>query len=363
MLLLLLLPTALALDTNIPCDFPVYDKMPDDWEDKAFIVKNTVPSEFRKEVELSTLYEKYGEYEIGIDHPSHRKPPTEHWQKTTMGEYIDNHVMKFHNMSIEDRLKDTEYFPMTLFGPTDILLKGYGHNMIPDRVQNMFECVSGVRVFGLSVKGTGYHFHHHGQVFNRLVYGKKIWLLSDEDHLDRFGDKPMSSIIDTLLREREELGIRVCVTEAGDSISVPHETYHATFSLETSFFGVCALENYPKPWWSFGSGVVHPYWYKMMEELRSELMHQRTVQIEEARFEVEEHMAFIEDLLGYLEVDYTISSTLKDNLIMSISHCDGYTYWAPYPTTICPTSVYLIANTRSVSEFTGENTRHRLDFF
>ena len=91
-LLLLLLPTAIALDTNIPCDLPVYNNMPEKWENKAFILKNTVPLEFRKEVELDTLYQKYGDYEIGIDHPGSGKPPSKHWQKTTMAQYIDNHV-------------------------------------------------------------------------------------------------------------------------------------------------------------------------------------------------------------------------------------------------------------------------------
>ena len=75
-LLLRLLPTAIALDTNIPCDLPVYLVMPEQWDNKAVILKNTVPLEFRKEVELNALYEKYPDYEIGIDHPGSGKPPS-----------------------------------------------------------------------------------------------------------------------------------------------------------------------------------------------------------------------------------------------------------------------------------------------
>ena len=377
LLLLLLLPTAIALDTNIPCDLPVYDTMPEKWQNKAFILKNTVPAEFRKEVELDTLYEKYGDYEIGIDHPGYDKPPSQHWQKTTMAQYIDNHVMKFHNKSIEEKLKDTEYVDMTLFGPTDIMLKGEGHNMIPDHVQKMFECSTGVRVFGLTVKGTGYHFHKHGQVFNRLVYGKKIWLLTDStDILDKFSLKPISAVIDTLLQDREQLGIRVCVTEPGDAISVPHGTYHATLALETSFFGVCALENYDhKPWYLYGSGIIYPYWYKMLEDMYTALVKQQTIKVKEPTFDIEAHDSFIHELIYELiyELDYTISSTVKDKLIMTISHCDGYTYWAPYPTDMCPTSHYLIANTKvppklkskndEMFEMTPDNTKHLIEYF
>lgn len=371
-LLLLLLPTAIALDTNIPCDLPVYNNMPEKWENKAFILKNTVPLEFRKEVELDTLYQKYGDYEIGIDHPGSGKPPSKHWQKTTMAQYIDNHVMKFHNKSIDDKINQTEYVDMTLFGPTDIYLNGHGHNMLPDHVQMMFECSTGVRVFGLSVKGTGFHFHAHGQVFNRLVYGKKIWLLTDStDKLIQFSKVPISSVIDTLLQDREELGIRVCVTEPGDTISVPHGTYHATFSLETSFFGVCAMENSSeKDWWRKGSGIKNPYWYKIMKEMRFALLKQQTIQIKEPTFHIEAHEPFLEELIGS---KYTVSSTDTDNLMLTISHCDGYTYWAPYPTNVCPTTHYIISNktvppkliSRSdqVFEVTPDSTKHLIEYF
>lgn len=372
LLLLLLLPTVIALDTNILCDLPVYDKMPEMWENKAFIVKNTVPPEFRKEVELDKLYEKYGDYEIGIDHPGSGKPPSKHWRKSTMAQYIDNHIMKFHNMSIGDKLKDTEYMDMTLFGPTDIYLNGHGHNMLPYHVQTMFECFTGVRVFGLSVKGTGFHFHAHGQVLNRLVYGKKIWLLTDStEKLIKFSNKPISSVIDTLLQHRKELDIRVCVTEPGDTISVPHGTYHATFSLETSFFGVCAMENsHEKEWWRKGSGIKNPYWYKIMKEMRFALLKQQTIQIKEPTFDIQAHKLFITELLA---TEYTISSTDKNNLMLTISHCNGYTYWAPYPTHICSTSHYIIANTKAppklisrsqeVFEVTRESTKQLIEYF
>ena len=118
----------------------------------------------------------------------------------------------------------------------------------------------------------------------------------------------------------------------------------------------------------------------MLEEMHFALLKQQTIKVKEPTFDIEAHDSFIHELvhqliyeLEYHELDYTISSTVEDNLIMTISHCDGYTYWAPYPTDMCPTSHYLIANTKvppkliskseEIFEMTPDNTKHLIEYF
>ena len=320
---LLLIHVVAAFD--VECDIPQYESMPNEWLNKAFVVrKHNVPDLFKKEVELDTLYTKYGHREIGIDHPASVRPPTPHWQRSTMREYIKNHVMRFHNKSMEYKMQ-SDYLDMTLFGPTDILLYGHGHNMIPKEVQDQYQCSTTEKVFGLGVKGTGFNFHAHSQVFNHLIYGKKLWFLTDK--VPSMSNRTsMSSIVYDLIREREKLNLKVCVLEDGDMISIPTSTYHATFNLETSFFVVCTAEgNEPRSWWKGGSGVRFPYWYKMLDEMRMALIYGQVIRFRENGFNASTHKRFIMELL-FVDTDLEILDVEPKRALLYIFYKDNMVY-------------------------------------
>jgi len=318
--LVLLIQVVAAFDVD--CDIPQYESMPNEWLNKAFVVRNHhVPDSFKAEVELDTLYTKYGHLEIGIDHPASTRPPSPYWQRSTMKDYIDNHVLRFHNNSMEYKM-EADYLDMTLFGPTDILLHGDGHNMIPKDVQDQYQCTTREKLFGLGVKGTGFNFHAHTQVFNHLIYGKKLWFLTDT--VPSISDRTsMSLIVHDLLREREKLNLKVCILEDGDMISIPTNMYHATFNLETSFFVVCTAEgNEPRSWWLGGSGVRYPYWYKMLFEMRMALIKDQVIRFREDVFNVSTHKRFIMELL-FIDTDIELSPVEQEITLLYISHNDG----------------------------------------
>lgn len=321
--LVLLIQIVAAFD--VECNIPQYEAMPKEWVNKAFVVRNHHISEsFKREVELDTLYTKYGHLEIGIDHPGSVKPPSPHWEQSTMKEYIDNHVLRFHNKSMEYKMQ-ADYLDMTLFGPTDILLNGDGHNMIPKDVQDQYECMTPEKLFGLGVKGTGFNFHKHNQVFNHLIYGKKLWFITDTVPLiaERAS---MSSVVYDLIRQRDELNLKVCILEDGDMISIPTKMYHATFNLETSFFSVCiAEEDEPRQWWTRGSGVRYPYWYKMLFEMRMALINEQVIRFREDIFNASTHKRFIMELL-FVDTNIELLNVEQKFTLLYISHNDGLVY-------------------------------------
>jgi len=200
--------------------------------------------------------------------------------------------------------------------------------MIPKYVQDQYQCTTEIqeKLFGLGVKGTGFNFHSHNQVYNHLIYGKKLWFLSDTlPSVANNGNTTMSSIVYDLLRDRDKLNLKVCILDEGDVISIPNLTFHATFNLETSFFTVCHVEKETRQWWTRGSGVRYPYWYKMLFKMRMALIKYQVIRFREDVFNASAHKRFIMELL-FVDTNIEFLHVEPETTLLYISYNDGVVY-------------------------------------
>ena len=321
------------------CDFPVYTELPDDWKNKAFVLKSpNLNEEFRMEVKVDNLYTTYGNRSVGIDHMigNHR---TEHWKKTTMKNYFDEYILPYHDMEVDEILR-IDPFQMYLLGKSDVMIEGDRYSMLPAEVLDKHRCLmnSKDKGFGIAAKGTGVEFHSHRQVLTETVYGKKLWMV--------YKEVPQNEEITQKMTPRElynistEYDMKKCVTETGDIISIPTGWYHATFNLETSFCVVCSYPDETDPLWYYrGSGIGFPFWYKLIQYIRFQLIHHKSVLIKTSNFKASEHSKFFDTLL-FLKLGHFTSqrrlgyepllviSTCRNGIYLSFDrhHCEYITY-------------------------------------
>lgn len=323
------------------CDLPVLTEVPDDRSMPFVLRGSNMNIEFRQEVALDNLYKNYGDRNVGIDHDISYGKITDDWEKTTVSEFLDNHVYPYHTMPLND-IFELDAKQKLMFGPTDTYITGKGYSLLTKEMQDMFKCIKPTeeKGYGIGPKGTGIGFHMHHNVMNELVYGKKMWFLYES--LEKV---PKLVNRDTNIRDvykifnRTKSKVKKCIQEQGDIINVPYHWAHATFNLETSFSVVCTYQlRNDALWYVRGSTTVFPFWYRHLPDMRFKLAKQVDVQIDEV-IDVNKHRDFFKELL-LVHGNFSISNIEKSNTILKISICDS-TYLS-FSNEYCQNMIYIM---------------------
>lgn len=246
---------------QLECTIDEVDKIPDNLGPNGmpFIYKRG--TEHLKELQTLLSIENLkiiaGNTEIGVDYPGSMAPKTPAWRKTTLNDYIDNHVLKLQNMSIYEAL-ESNITRTYLWGPTDSNrlhdieddhnVKRHRTNFIPVDMYSKYKCPWKYKdielsIFGLAGKYTGLPFHKHAWGSNEVVYGKKLWLLYPPE--EKINTKNYTSIdmlftmIEHYIDDESFYQPQMCIQNPGDVINIPGNWNHMTFNLETTLMVGC----------------------------------------------------------------------------------------------------------------------------
>lgn len=204
--------------------------------------------ELRDALNLTMLYERYFDREVGLDFPGTRPSPTPKWQSMKLGKYIKDHVN-------HSRPVDTGIY---LWGPTDTCDRFYkvgkkceksvDSSMMPKELVHKFTCVdreNEYKLFGLNGPYTGINFHQHDPVVNEVIFGERIWFFYEPGTLiDDQGKTAIEMINDMVNYFWDDpmfLKPLLCRVGPGDTVLVPDGWLHMTLNLKPTLVGGCTL--------------------------------------------------------------------------------------------------------------------------
>lgn len=241
---------------GVKCDFDVVD----DWDgtlyDRPTLIRNhDLNKELRKELNLTVLYEKYGDRDVGVDYPGSIAPPTPKWQTMKLGKYIKRYVN--HSKPVAEMLTG-KHKGIYLWGPTDTCDRFYkfgkkceqslDSSMMPKELVKKFRCVdreNGAKLFGLNGAYTGVNFHHHDPVVNEVIFGERIWFFYKAGtRINDQGKTAIEMIQDMVMDYWDDptfVKPLLCRVGPGDTVFIPDNWVHMTFNLKPTLVGACNL--------------------------------------------------------------------------------------------------------------------------
>ena len=241
------------------CTIPIVNSTDNVSWDKPFIVRNKNYSNtaVKNEMSIHNLIHKYGDTTVGIDFPGSFAAPTDAWRGIKLRDYVKRYVL--HNKSYEEYVKSDAAI---LWGPSDSCeftggcpkcgneICRYVQKIVPTNISDTFVCYGKEdrdnMHFGLAGKFGGLNFHRHLEIYNQLLYGKKLWYFIDRDYSIQFNNLTSAETVYNMLVREIYPPHDACIQEAGDFIYIPNEVWHMTFNFDTVFMAGCIYD--PEPY-------------------------------------------------------------------------------------------------------------------
>lgn len=239
------------------CTIPIVNTTVNISWHKPFLLRNKkYNNNFAKnEMNIRNLIHKYGNRTVGIDYPGPYPPPSPAWRTIKLRDYVKKHVL--HNKTYDEYVKSDHAI---LWGPSDSCRLTSDcecekmrclsrQKFVPKHISDTFVCHeredNTALIYGVAGKYGGLHFHRHDEVYNQLLYGKKLWYFIDSKYmLEYVNTTSAETVYDMLLREIYPPH-DACIQEAGDFIFVPRDIWHMTFNFEPVFMTGCTYGTKP----------------------------------------------------------------------------------------------------------------------